>query len=179
VREKGHWRSPLLLKRVVLSNTATLATPGIPPHIPRFQAEMAARSANVGFTPFCGVARLRLQVVRSVMKPCLAPRRQACPMGTSFRGWRFSPQPIATEGNGFPTTPGLLRRDDPAGASYSNRRTVGGARTYLRKATRGTTPWAHTVSPGRLRCLAPGRSRILRAAAGRPITIHSSKCFEI
>jgi hypothetical protein len=43
-------RGGLLLKRVILSNNATLATPGIAPHVPRFQAEMAARSANVGFT---------------------------------------------------------------------------------------------------------------------------------
>jgi hypothetical protein len=40
-----------LLKRVFLSNTASLATPGIPPHVPRFRAQMAARDVNVGFTP--------------------------------------------------------------------------------------------------------------------------------
>ena len=37
--------------RVVLSSTASLATPGIPPHGPRFQRQMAARDVNVGFTP--------------------------------------------------------------------------------------------------------------------------------
>jgi ppGpp synthetase/RelA/SpoT-type nucleotidyltranferase len=39
-----------LLKSVVLRNTATLATLGIPPHVPRFQAEMAARSESIWFT---------------------------------------------------------------------------------------------------------------------------------
>jgi hypothetical protein len=54
VREKSA-AVAVIAQKVFLRNTATLATPGIPPHVPRFQAEiqaeMAARSANVGFTP--------------------------------------------------------------------------------------------------------------------------------
>jgi hypothetical protein len=44
------WRGGLVLKRIILSNTASLATPGIPAHVTRFREQIAARDVNVGFT---------------------------------------------------------------------------------------------------------------------------------
>jgi hypothetical protein len=41
----------IIAQKSYSEQSASLATPGIPPHVPRFRAQMAARDVNVGFTP--------------------------------------------------------------------------------------------------------------------------------
>jgi hypothetical protein len=67
-------KAVIIAQKSYSEQSASLATPGIPPHVPRFRAQMAARDVNVGFTPTgrmivaaagCGVTRLAARLRRT------------------------------------------------------------------------------------------------------------------